>query len=157
MDGPDPHRYGVRPPSFHTEETVDSLAHTAAALLDKEPAPALTLDELRERLEAEDPCRVPGRDHLLRTLQAHPDRLRILLRPQRGWLVEIGPVAWVLTTRHGRAEARSIRSIYERLRSTVIALGQEVEPGSMRSWAGWNRLVEEEGQLRDALLRARKG
>ena len=27
----------------------------------------------------------------------------------------------------------------------------------MRSWAGWNRLVEEEGQLRDALLRGRKG
>ncbi len=158
MDEPGPHNYGVlghivpaRAAPAQEEETVDSLAHTAAAVLDRDASPALTLDELHHKLEAEIPHRVPGREHLVRTLQAHPDILRILFRPDWGWPVKIGPEAWVLNERPGAAEEHAIRSIGQRLRRSVIALGQEVEPGSMLSWARWNRLIAEERHARESL------
>ncbi len=134
---------------------MDSIAHTAAELLYKGPSPALTLEELQKRLEAETPSLVPGPDQLLRALQAEPERIRVLLRPQRPWPIQVGPRAWVVPAAPALADGRPIRSIDHRLRKSIIALGADMEPGSMRSWARWNLFMTEERRVQEVLLRSR--
>ena len=135
---------------------MDSLADTAAQVLGQSPDPALTVDELLDRMRSGLPDRRPGREELIRALGTDPNRFRVLLRPARSWPVEIGPDAWLVATGARRAQGRPGRSVLGRLRAAVVTLGQEVEPGSMQSWARWHGLVDSERRARAALQGAER-
>jgi hypothetical protein len=132
-------------------QDLKALALAASEVLDRDPAPTLSLDELVARLEEAGTVRVPPLDALLKALVAHPDHLRVLRRPEWGWPAEFGPVAWVVAT-NLLTRDHSRQSLPERLRSTVISLSHQVEPNSMLSWARWNSIVLEERRVRRGLL-----
>lgn len=134
---------------------MDPLGQVANAILQRCPAPALALDELHDALRQEARELVPPRDHVLHALEGQPG-IRILRRPPCRGEMEIGPAAWVLATESDRRPERPIRSLPERLRQSLIALGAVVEPESMREWVRWNRMLMEEGRIRDALRRSRE-
>lgn len=136
---------------------MDPIAQTAAAILERSPAPALTLDELREALARESPQLATRPERLLGALARHSD-IRILRRPPCEGEAEIGPTAWVMATGCEHRTEHAVRSIPERLRRSVISVGEAIQQGSMRDWARWNLLLAEEGRARDALRRsAREG
>ena len=132
---------------------MQPLGEMIVELLDRDPAPALTIDELRDKLEEETRQPVPEADALVRAIRADPGRIRVVARPDWGWPVEVGPSAWVLAADPTTGGFR-LGSLSERLRSSVVALGCAVEPGSMSSWLHWNCIAIEERLLREILRQA---
>lgn len=134
---------------------MDPLGETAATILQRCPAPALTLDALYDTLRTEARELVPPKSRILGALENQPG-LRILRRPPCLGESPIGPVAWVVATGSDRRPEHRVRSVPERLRQTLVALAELVEPESLREWARWNRMLLEEGRIRDALSRSQR-
>lgn len=129
---------------------MDPLTEAALALLEDRGATALSLDEVREVIGKD------GLDSAVR-LNSLPSGLRregagvhLLPHPRKRWAQVVGPRAWILVPR-AAVDAGGKRGTVTKLRATLSALGMQIEAGSMRSWARWTRMLEEEVQLRRAL------
>jgi hypothetical protein len=131
---------------------MDSIPESAASMLQRHPAPALTVEEVRTLLHGGSGAPPANTDILLRELRRRPDLLRILELPPRRW-AGAGPRSWVLARRPGDREAR--RALTGILRASLRHLGERLDPDSALALARWERLVREEGRIRHALSRRR--
>lgn len=133
---------------------MDPLAEAAASLLKRHPSPALSMEELQEFLDREDPFASPNEDQLVTRLGKQGEGLRVLVRPKRRWVTPIGPSAWIFAESRERVGASGPRSATHLLRSTLVSLGSQVEPGSAQQWARWTRFLLEEARVRASLGQA---
>jgi hypothetical protein len=132
---------------------MSSIPEATASTLRHHPAPALTLDSLRELLHGSPGGPTSGEEILLRELRRRPDLVRILETPPRRW-AGAGPRAWILARGPGAVEED--RGLSGRLRASLRHLAEGVDPGSALELARWERLVREEGRVRLALNRRRR-
>jgi len=128
----------------------DELEQTLKEVLDRHPAPALSLEELtalavRERVGLEgDP------KFLAQSLRRRRSDIRIVdTDPVR--LGAITPQGWAVAPAGSRRGGFPARSLAGRLRETLRSLGQTLEPGSNTNLARWARMLSEERRLRRAL------
>lgn len=135
----------------HGEPKMEPWTRTTAALLSRQPSPALPVDDLRELILRETPEPVPREEHLLVGLADGSGRLRVIRCPRRRWATPIGPRAWILAGKPIGSEELPLRPLLSRLRSTLRCLGRWVEPESAQAWARWTRFMEEEGAVRRTL------
>ena len=63
-------------------QILKALALAASEVLDRDPAPTLSLDELVARLQETGTVRVSPLDQLLSALGAYPEQVRLLRRPE---------------------------------------------------------------------------
>jgi len=133
-------------------DAVDQLTQATVALLERSDSLALSLDEVRELLEKERPGNSIPSEQIISALVGSRDTVQFVPHPKRRWAHTVGPRAWILVPRVA-GEPRGKPGLREKLRSTVVALGRGVEPGSSRQWARWTRMIEEEGLVRRALRR----
>lgn len=140
------------PHSLNPDVPMDSISESTASLLERHPAPALTLEELRTLVQGGHKASSTGGETLLRELRRRPDLLRILELPPRRW-AGAGPRAWIMSRRPGAREAH--RALPGILRTCLRHLAEQVDPASALALARWERLVREEGRVRLALSRRR--
>jgi hypothetical protein len=131
---------------------MDSIPESAASMLQRHPAPALTVEEVRALLHGGSGAPPASEDILLRELRRRPDLLRILELPPRRW-AGAGPRSWILARGPGDGEAR--RALTGILRASLRHLGERLDPDSALALARWERLIREEGRIRRALSRRR--
>lgn len=121
----------------------------AVSILTRHPAPALPLDHVREFIRREGPGgRAPT--HLEAARPGSSGPLRVLGPTRRRWAGP-GPRRWVLAL--GRGGRMPSRSLPGRMRESVRVIGLHVEPASMCALARWERVVREEGRVRESLSR----
>jgi hypothetical protein len=135
------------------------LADSAAAVVNRIGRPVVSLPELT-RLMRESGLSV-SEAVLLRSLRAEPDRFRVI-EPWRvlhgcawagppwsesTWVVP----AWRAAPRDGPA---SRTRALERLHTTLVALGWELDPGSLTDVARWFGMVVEAERFRERLPEA---
>lgn len=130
---------------------MDRIRRTVEAILDRHPAPAMSSKELREALRRELNHTVPDDVRMLRSLESGSDAVRVVWRPRRKWRQQLGPRAWVVGLAPGRRRPTRFPSPLRRLTSTLRTVGRHVEATSIRTWARWTRMMEEDGQVRAAL------
>jgi hypothetical protein len=130
-------------------EPLPELARSALMVLERHRGTALSPDALREevRLEGARPPEDP--EELLRTLESRGDLFRVL-RPRRRRWAGAAPRSWILarTPTHGAGHP-----ILDLLRTSLQAVGSEVDPESLREMIRWERLLHEEGEVHRALRR----
>jgi hypothetical protein len=93
----------------------------------------------------ERPHAVPGTAVLLRSLKRLDRRVRMLEADEHR-LGALGYHRWVLV-RPGHPTPRP-RTLVARMRESLQALGEALEPGSNLALARWARLLAEEGKIR---------
>ena len=131
---------------------MDSIPESAASMLQRHPAPALSVEEVGNLLHGGSEAPRANAELLLRELRRRPDLFRILELPPRRW-AGAGPRSWVLARRPGDREAH--RALTGILRASLRHLGEELDVDSALALARWERLVREEGRIRHALSRRR--
>jgi hypothetical protein len=134
---------------------MSRFAEAAGEIVNRHPAPALSVPELKELLTGEIPS--AGLEFLdasvIQRLARETRDLRLMTEPRRRWLPPLEPMAWVVTGRSAGEWGTAGRSLSRRLRSTLRRVGGSVDAESALAWARWNRLVEEERELRRHLTR----
>jgi hypothetical protein len=134
---------------------MSRFAETATDVLERHPAPAVSVVELHELLGRELPS--SGVELLspavMVGLAREKKELRLLRAPRRRWIRPFDPPAWVVRDPAARDRGSPARSIPGRLRLTLRRFGRGVDPDSALAWARWNRLLEEERQIRRHLTR----
>lgn len=131
---------------------MQPLAEAVHAVLDRHPAPALSLDDLSALLERELPRRPPPPEGLLDTLRQRSDLFRVLEPRPRLW-IGAPPHRWVVGRRAGGPAPP--RSLAGRMRESLRRIGEATEPECTRSVARWERYLLEEAEARHALDRSR--
>jgi hypothetical protein len=134
---------------------VDPLTQATIAILERNSALALSLEEVRDLLQRDRPGPEIPTERLMAELSGSKDAVHLVPHPKRRWAHAIGPRAWILVPR-GFREPGGRAGILNQLRSSLAALGATVEPGSTRAWARWTRMLEEERHLRRALRKRGK-
>jgi len=139
-------------------QSVDPIHVQTVDLLRAHPAPALALDVIEDSLESTHSGPSAGTRNFIARLKdgtGNSEGLCVIRLPGRGWLKDLGPEAWILATGSRRAGVTGARSPAgeSRLRRTLRILGQTIEPGSVRSWARWTRMLEEEARIRPLMSR----
>lgn len=130
------------------------LERTAKEVLDRHPAPALSLTELSALLARERAGRTPEPDRLADTLRTRRGEIRILeTDPARLAMVE--PNGWAVAPPGAHRGGIPARSLAGRLRETLRTLGEVLEPGSNTALARWARMLNEERRVREILRRRR--
>ena len=130
----------------------DGLKRAAQDVLDRHPAPALPLNELHELVVQEGSGIPPRMEHLVRNLRRTDNDIRVLgTDPRR--LSELAPGGWAVAPPGERRGCMPQRSICGKLRESVRALGEALEPGSNIALARWARLLHEERRARRVLNR----
>lgn len=132
---------------------MDLLTEAALALLEDRGATALSLDEVREIIEKDELDSTVRPASLLSEVRREGARVHLLPHPRKRWAQVVGPHAWILVPRATADTGGGKSGTITKLRATLSALGMHVEAGSMRAWARWTRMLEEEVQLRRALRR----
>lgn len=149
---------------------MESLPDVARRILDRHPAPALPFRALHRRVAAARAGPTPTRRFLLARIRSQRHRFRIL-DPWRGpWrtlaggagapasdapvrraLRDVGLVfdPWVLAAdREGVPRRSSSVTDGDRLRTTLVHLGREIDGDSPAALARWILLLREERALR---------
>jgi hypothetical protein len=134
-------------------QAVDPIRIQTVDLLRAHPAPALALDVIEDSLASTPAGPSAGTGNFIARLKdgtGEAEDLCVIRRPRRRWLKDLGPEAWILAPGSRRAGASAARSPAgeSRLRRTLRILGETIEPGSVRSWARWTRMLEEEARIR---------
>jgi hypothetical protein len=132
---------------------MSRFADAAGEIVNRHPAPALSVPELKELLTGEIPS--AGLEFLdasvIQRLARETRDLRLMTGPRRRWLPPLEPTAWVVTGKSAGESGTRGRSLARRLRSTLRRVGRAVDGESALAWARWNRLLEEERELRRRL------
>lgn len=134
------------------------FSDAARDIVQRHPAPAVSVGELKELLREELP--EAGVEYLdeavIRRLATETRQLRVVSAPPRRWLRPLGPVGWVVAVPEPSLNGPRPRSIEERVRATLRRIGRAMDPQSALAWARWNSFLEEERQLRQYLARRRR-
>ncbi len=130
----------------------DGLKRTAQDVLDRHPAPALPLGELHTLVVQEGGGIPPRMEQLVRDLRRRDNEIRVLRTDPRR-LAQLAPGGWAVAPPGGRRGCVPHSSLCGRLRESVRALGEALEPGSNIALARWARLLHEERRARRALSR----
>lgn len=134
---------------------MSRFTDAAGEIVNRHPAPAVSVPELKELLTGE----IPGAGlefldaSVVQRLAREAGALRLMTGPRRRWLPPLEPMAWVVTGRPANDAGAGGRSLAGRLRSTLRRLGRTVDGESALAWARWNRLLAEERKLRRRLTR----
>ncbi len=130
----------------------DGLKRTAQEVLDRHPAPALPLHELHTLVARERSGIAPRVEQLVRSLRPRSTGIRLVeTDPLR--LAKVAPRGWAVAPPGRQRGGVSHRSVNGKLRESVRALGEALEPGSNIALARWARLLHEERRARRALAR----
>jgi hypothetical protein len=132
---------------------VEALTRAAQAVMHRHPAPALPADELQDLVAREQPRACPSVRALLHALKNQSEAIRVL-EGDEARFAATGTSSWVLPTPGPASSPAPSPTLLGRMRESLRALGQDLEPGSNLGLARWARLLEEERQARRALKRA---
>ena len=119
---------------------------TALDVIQRQAAPAMALNELRDLVARERPGFTPPPVSMATVIQRMDGSIRMIATDERrlGWMV---PVGWIVPP----PGAKPPRTLVERLRHTLRRLGHSVEPGSGLALARWARMLREEARIRPLL------
>lgn len=135
---------------------MGELTDTLEEILDRHPAPALPVEEVGRLVARTGSLPAPAPELLARVVRESPGALR-LVEGDRERLGAGGPSRWILAPSGGRRGRVPAASLAGRLRETVRALGEWVEPGSNVALARWARLLLEEQRARRVIERRLRG
>jgi hypothetical protein len=134
---------------------MSRFTDAAGEIVNRHPAAALSIPELKDLLTGEIPS--AGLEFLdvsvVRRLARETRTLRLVAEPPRRWLRPLEPTAWVVTGESATRSGSPGRSLSGRLRRTLRRMSGQVDEDSALAWARWNRLMEEERELRRHLTR----
>jgi hypothetical protein len=133
---------------------MDFVPEQISGLLQRTSASALPLGELRTLLTGTSALPPPSDEHLLREFRRYPELFQVVEAPEtsRRWG---SPRAWILARR--APEPGSHPSLTARMRASLRILAEQVDGQSQHDLARWERLLREEGRVRNALSRRRSG
>lgn len=141
-----------RHPRPATLSSWPSLAGSALRVLERHRGTALTAADLEARIPLEGGLAPDKPQAFLDAVRARDDLFRVLSprpRPRRWAGAVQGP--WVLA-RRPPAEGAG-HPILDRVRESLRRLAAEVDPGSLRETARWERYLLEESQLQRGMER----
>lgn len=129
---------------------MSRFADAVREIVGRHPAPAVALHELQELIELELPdSGIAGLDvSVVERLATESRPVKVMAEPRRRWLQPLGPRAWIVDDRRKASPDAPPRTIPERVRRTLVRMGRGIDPESAIAWARWNRLLEEERELR---------
>lgn len=143
---------------------MDPILRLAREVLRRDPAPALRLHDLLDRVRSQGPEPRLSEERLRALLRSRPDRFRVL-ELCRGPFRALGPstegaagvgrdATWVtaLTDPDAPAEPRDA-TVLGRLRESVRWLARDVDARSPRAVLRWYRLVLEAEDVRASVRR----
>jgi hypothetical protein len=142
----------ARSPGDHAVSPLPrgTLAGSALRVLERHGGTALSAAEMQEELPLEGGPALPGEGDVLGALLERDDLFRILAPRPRRWAA-VAPGPWILARRPAPADAG--HPILDRIRDSLRVLAGEVDPGSLRETARWERYLLEETRLRRGLER----
>lgn len=152
---------------------MDTVAERAHRVLARQPTPALSVRELHRLMSGELGGPSPPRELFLHQLRRRPDLFRVL-RPWRGpWSGLVAPEsgrpgappvvtdlqvdsgAWVVPTGGSGPPEGEPDSATRTLRATLLAVGRDVDEGSLLALTRWMGMVREGRRVRRWISRRR--
>jgi hypothetical protein len=138
------------PPAPTEDPVSDLLTPRAVTVLERHPAPALSVNDLRSLLALEG-ISAPAGTPLAAVLGSQGELFRVVNpRPRSRWTGS-GERAWILARRRPRPDGA--QRLSHRLRESLLRIGEAIPVRSPRALARWERFLMEEEAVRGALGR----